>query len=743
MRLFIAEKPDLAKAIVEGLGGGSRQEGYYDCGNDYVTWCFGHMLQLLDPEDYDERYSKWSMADLPIVHIPWKKKPGTDKSKQLKIITGLLKQANNIVHAGDPDEEGQLLVDEILEYANCRLPVKRLLINDNNTKVVRKALNNMKDNTEFAGLSAAAEARSVGDQLYGYNLTRAYTLAAGKAGYQGVLSVGRVQTPILGMVVRRCRAFKTHQKAYYYNVTGQFEVSGIIFPARYQIVEGDPIDEKGRLIDEVYAKNIANSVKGKAAKIISVQTKHKEQHSPLPYNLLKLQTDASRKFGFRPDKVKDITQSLREKHKLITYNRSDCEYLSDEQHCDAREVLSAISETASVLSGIAQRADILIKSRAFDSSKISAHHAIIPTEATAKWSSLSDEEQKIYLLVARAYIAQFWQKHEYDQTDVFLEVERHRFSIRSNITTNPGWLTLYKSDTGNEDLGANEDNENDSSIDIRKLKSEDSGICLDAEATKMETKPQPLYTMATLLTDLTRVAKYIRDDRLRKLLQEKDKGKEGEHGGIGTPATRDSIIATLFTRNYLVEKNKNIVSTPAGEEFYDTLPDQAKYPDMTALWHEQQKSIQAGERDAESFVRELMEYVNNEIESVKKNGIALKIEIHPCPQCKKPLRRIKGNKGFFWGCTAYAEGCKFSAEDKDGKPVTKEAANISTLHKCMACGKGLSRRSGKKKNTFWWGCSGFPECKQTYSDTKGKPNYSEKKEKSESGQKNKNSENKL
>ena len=300
MRLFIAEKPDLAKAIVEGLGGGSRKNGYFDCGKDYVTWCFGHMLQLLDPEDYDERYAKWNMADLPLQFIPWRKKPGHDKQEQLDIILKLLKQAESVVHAGDPDEEGQLLVDEILAYAGSTLPVKRVLINDNNTQVVRKALDSLRDNREFAGLSAAAEARSVGDQLYGYNMTRAYTLAARQAGYQGVISVGRVQTPILGLVVRRDRANEAHRKAFYYLVTGRFDIEGVTFPARYQIAEGDPVDEKGRLSDGEHAQAIADAAKGQAARVLSAETRKKEQSPPLPYNLLKLQTDASRKFGMKP-----------------------------------------------------------------------------------------------------------------------------------------------------------------------------------------------------------------------------------------------------------------------------------------------------------------------------------------------------------------------------------------------------------------------------------------------------------
>ena len=330
MRLFIAEKPQLAQAIVAGLGGGTRKDGYIECGDDCVTWCFGHMLALCDFEDYDPKFAKWSLDDLPFSHIPWRKKPTGDSGAkaQLKTILALLKRASLVVHAGDPDEEGQLLVDEVLEYAGCRLPVKRVLINDNTTALVTRALAAMRDNAEFAGLSAAAEARSVGDQLYGYNLSRTYTLVARKLGYDGVVSVGRVQTPILGLVVRRTRAYRDHRKTFYFIVNGQFDFGAVAFPARYQIMPADPADDKGRLIDEAHATAIAAAVTGKPARIVSAETKQKEQHPPLPYNLLKLQSDAARKFGYKPGQVKDITQTLREQHKLITYNRSDCQYLS-------------------------------------------------------------------------------------------------------------------------------------------------------------------------------------------------------------------------------------------------------------------------------------------------------------------------------------------------------------------------------------------------------------------------------
>lgn len=720
MRLFIAEKPELAKAIVEGLGGGQRQSGYFECGNDCVTWCFGHMLQLFDPEDYDEKYAKWNMVDLPIAHIPWRKKPSKDKQDQLNTILALMDRADIVVNAGDPDDEGQLLIDEILEYGHCQVSVKRVLINDLNTKVVKKALNNLRDNTEFQGLSAAAEARSVGDQLYGYNLTRAYTLSARGAGFSGVLSVGRVQTPILGLVVRRDRQNESHKKSYYYTVIGQFDFNGASFPARYQIKDTDPVDTKGRLIDADQAQSIVDHVKNKPAKSISTDTHKKEQHPPLPYNLLKLQADASRKFGFKPDQVKEITQNLREKHKLITYNRSDCQYLSDEHHEDAAGVLQAVSETAPLLSKVAERSDTNIKSRAFNTEKVSAHHAIIPTEGTANFNDLRDEEQKIYMLIARAYIAQFWPKHKYDQTTIVVEIEGYQFAIRSNITTSSGWLSLYKNDADNEEL---QGEEHDLSVDIRTVNKNDKGTCTDASSHKMETKPQPLYTMATLLSDLTRVAKYVKDDRLKKSLIEKDKGKQGEHGGIGTPATRDSIIATLFDRGYLAATGKKIISTQTGKEFYDSLPDQAKYPDMTALWHEQQKLIQNGELDQHSFVNELLEYVSKEITNVKTHGIGIKVKQYTCPKCGRQLRRIKGSDGFFWGCTGFDDGCKFSCPEKGGKPAPKKPPKVSTVHQCKSCGKGLIRKAGKKRGSFWWGCSGHPECKQTYPEIKGKPNY--------------------
>lgn len=674
MRLFIAEKPELARAIVEGLGGGKRKQGYVDCGGDYVTWCYGHMLQLLDPEDYDPRYRDWSMADLPIVNIPWRRKPAGDATRQaqLKIILELLKRAATVVHAGDPDEEGQLLVDEILDYAGCRLPVARLLINDNNSEVVRRQLGAMRDNRAFAGLSAAAEARNVGDQLYGFNLTRGYTLAARAKGHRGLLSVGRVQTPVLGLVVRRCREHASHTSAHFYTVEGTFEFAGTRFPARYQCQPDDPVDSEGRLTDADHATRVAARVQGQPARIVKAETRRSETPPPLPYNLLKLQIDAARKFRLKPDEVKAITQTLRENHRLITYNRSDCQYLSDEQHGEAAAVLAAVANTAPMLVGAAARANPAIRGRAFNSAKITAHHAVVPTEQTADFTKLPEREQKIYLLIARAYIAQFWPTWCRDQTEIEIEAAGCRFAVRASVTTAPGWTGLYKNDAGNEAL--EDDFAGDGiggNADLRHLVEGQSGTCLSTAANRGQTQPPALYTMASLLSDLTCVARYIRDSHLREILVAKDDGKEGEHGGIGTPATRDAIIGTLFERGYLAQQGRSIVATSEGEALYDALPDAAKFPDMTAIWHEQQAAIKAGAYDVHSFIEELAGHIREEIAAVKQKDLVMTVGgENLCPSCGRPLRRIarKGGKDFFWGCSGFDRGCKFTCSDRAGRP---------------------------------------------------------------------------
>lgn len=717
MRLIIAEKPAVATAIAEALGGGRRAQGYFEVGSDRVTWCIGHLLRLLEPQEYEERLGKWTMEDLPIVHIPWRRAPAGDSGAQaqLRVILALLKEATEVVHAGDPDDEGQLIVDSILEYAKCKLPVRRLLVNDNNKKVVQKALETMEDNGRHYMAGRRAEARTVGDQLYGINMTRANTLAARKVGYDAVLHTGRVQTAILGLVVRRDRAHEAHEKANYHQVKGDFALAGMEIPASYKIQKDDPVGDNKELIDEAFAQGIAESVRGQPAVVVSVKTEIKDKQPPLPYNLLKLQAEASGKFKISPKDVMAITQSLKDTHRLITYNRSDCQYLSEEQHDAAPAVLAAVGQTAPMFSGATKAANPAIKSRAFDSSKVSAHHGIVPTETVGNFAQLSDPEQKIYLLIARAYIAQFFPPQQLKQTGVLIECAGHTFKTSSRQVLQAGWQALYRNDADNEETKLEEV---ECESDLAGLVDGTEGRCIKSRVETKQTQPPRRYTVKTLLLDLPRAAKYIRDPALRALLVERDKDKEGESGGIGTPATRDSHLDGLFSRGYFQSSGDYVVSTTAARDFYDLLPDQAKWPDMSAIWEGKFQQIEAGDLSPVSFVQQLVSDIKTEIERLKVEGLNLKVEIVPCPKCQQPLRRIsKSANGPFWSCSASDQGCKTTYGDQNGKPVLVKPE--AQQYPCPECAKPLRRIKGG--DGHFWGCTGHPACSVTLPDANGKP----------------------
>lgn len=777
-RVFIAEKPELARAIVEGIEANTGQkalkkDGYYDANNDIVTYAFGHILTLFDPEDYDPTYKKWDMATLPMSFIPWKKKPIAGKEKQLKIILDLLKQADSIVNAGDPDEEGQLLVDEIIEYSNSKKPVLRLLINDNNTKVVQKALDNLEPNENYQGLMNSALARSVGDQLFGYNLSRAYTLAARAKGGDGVKSVGRVQTPVLGLIVRRDKAHESHKKQYYYSLSAEFTANAGKFIASYRPPKDMPSDEKGRVINEGALKEVEDACKGKQGTIETAETTAKKEAQPLPYNLLQLQAEANKKYGYTAAKVLEITQKLREDHRLISYNRSDCQYIKEENFADAPEVLAAILATATGLDDIVNGASPSIKSKAWNTKNVTAHGAIIPTAGVADFAKLSEDQQRIYTMIALRYLLQFYPEHEYLETKVTVNCEGHIYNATSRQTKISGWKTVFQPD---KETDEDNDNQEDSGFNLSVLAQTDPAICTGTTLQRKETSPPPYFTEASLLMELTRMARHIKDPKIRKILEDKDKDKKGEHGGLGTPATRSTIIETLKSRGFITNKGKAIISTEEGRAFCAALPEEATVPDMTALWHSQQKDIAEGAKSVDEFLRGLMEYIGQQVDNLKTEGLNIAISLQECPVCKKGVLKQKqtADKKKFFGCTAYPEcratfpvskkggaeigpecpvckngflkrikgqygeffacsngECKAKFDAVKGKPdLSKKPGKkteISNEFICPECGKGLIRRPDKKReNSFWWGCSGFTDgCRQIFSDKDGKPKFKE------------------
>jgi DNA topoisomerase III len=720
MRLFIAEKPELAKAITTGLSGTvQREDGYFKVGNDLVTWAYGHILGLAEPEDYDDKYKSWKVEDLPFnIDInSFKYIPKDSSKKQLNLIIDLIssKDIKTIVNAGDNDEEGQVLIDEILIYANNNKPVQRVLISDLTEKGVKKALQEIKSNDDFKGLSDSGFARSQADWLVGLNLTRAYTTLAQAQGYQGVLSVGRVQTPILGLVVARDKENESHQSSFYYTVKGNFNSNNINFIANLKVDE--------RITNEDEANNILNICKGKDGVILKAINEPKRTNPPLPYNLLDLQAECSKKYSYKPDKTLEITQSLREKHKLITYNRSDCSYLPENLFSEAPATLESIKANLLDFEDFIDQANSSIKSLAWNDENVTAHHGIIPTAQKVNIKDLSKDELNVYTLIVRKFVAQFYEPKEYIHTQIEVDINNNIFTTSSKRTTKQGFEVLFKGeieDDESEELG------NNSNL-LENITTNAKANCNNINISKEKTKPKPYYTMATLLKDLTSVAKYIKDPEIKKLLVEKDKDKKGENGGIGTPATRSNHLKTLFDRGYIIEDGKSIKSTETGKKIIELSPDSLQSPDMTALWFEQQKDIQNGNLTKEQFLNNVNEYIKKEIESLKEgnkfDSIASDENAIKCPNCEAGnLKRIKNKDNkFFWGCSNYQGGCKTAFPDDKGKPLILKPSG----HKCPDCKDGdlIKRKTVKdKKTSYWWGCSNYSKgCKYTTFDEKGKP----------------------
>ncbi|EAK1649118.1 DNA topoisomerase III [Campylobacter jejuni] len=671
MRLFIAEKPELGRAIAEGLDGNYKSgEGYIQKGDNIVTWAFGHILELAKPEEYDEKYKLWKLEDLPLPIKEFKYLPKKESKKQLKIICDLIHsdKITSIVNCGDADDEGQILVDEIIQYSKTSKPVFRVLINDLTPKAVKEEIAKIKPNADFKGMSERGFARSQADWIVGINLTRAYTIMARKNGYEGILSVGRVQTPILSLIVNRDKEFENFKSINYYSLLGDFNINNNTIKAR--------LKTEDKILDENLAKEIKESCENQNAKI-NLKIENKKEYPPLPYNLLVLQAECAKLFGFSPDKTLEITQILREKHKAITYNRSDCQYLPETMFEQAPNILNIIKENLNSndeIQALIASSDLTIKSKAFNDANISAHYGIIPTQNKISSQSTQDE-LVVYNLIAKRFIIQFFHPREYQTTTINLEVNQRIFTATQNKTTKSGFRSLWQNVDSEEEQENNENDINDLSI----LKNGDIAKCSLIQIEKKQTKPRPYYTMTTLLKDLNSVAKYVSDERIKKLLMEKDKDKKGESGGIGTPATRSNHIKTLIEREYIeVSKDKKqiIKSTKKGRDLIKLSPKSLITPDMTALWFEQQKMIEISELRREQFLEEITKEVISEIQRIDKNQEfkILDNENKPkiqCPQCNKGfLQRIKSKNGnsWWWGCSEFKQGCKAMYYDNNRKP---------------------------------------------------------------------------
>lgn len=574
MRLFIAEKPSLARAIADVLPKPHRRgDGYIACGNDQVvTWCVGHLLEQAQPDSYDSRYARWNLADLPIIPDKWRLQPRPSVAKQLKVIEGLLQQASVVVHAGDPDREGQLLVDEVLDYlqlpAEKRQQVQRCLINDLNPAAVERAVSRLRENREFIPLCVSALARARADWLYGINMTRAWTLLGRNAGYDGVLSVGRVQTPVLGLVVRRDEEIENFVPKDY------FEVKAHIVTPKEELFVASWIpsdacepwqDDEGRLLHRPLADHVLERINGKPAWVTGYNDKRESETAPLPFSLSSLQIEAAKRFGLSAQTVLDCCQRLYETHKLITYPRSDSRYLPDEHFAGRHAVLNAIQAHQPDVSLPADfNADQ--KNRCWDDKKVDAHHAIVPTARASK-VNLSDNEANIYGLIARQYLMQFCPDAVFRKCVIDLDIGGGKFVAKARFLAEAGWRAL---------LGSKERDEENDGTPLPVVSKGDELLCERGEVLAKQTQPPRPFTDATLLSAMTGIARFVQDKELKKVLRATD--------GLGTEATRAGIIELLFRRTFLVKKGRYIHSTEAGRALIHALPEMAARPDMTAHW---------------------------------------------------------------------------------------------------------------------------------------------------------------
>ncbi|EGE8441573.1 DNA topoisomerase III [Escherichia coli] len=657
MKLFIAEKPAVANDIVKALGGNfTRHDGWFESDNAIVTNCFGHIIESQPPENYNPDYKAWKVETLPLRLYPVKYQPVESAAKQVNTILELIRRGDvtEIVHAGDPDEEGQLLVDEVLEYAGNTKPVKRVLINDNTLPAVKKALANLKDNRDFRGLYLKALARSVADAVYGFSMTRAYTIPAQARGYKGTLSVGRVQTPVLGLIVNRTRANQNHKSSFYYTMTGVFQRGADVIRANWKPSEFAPLTDR-KLLDKTWANGTATSLAGKPATIEAAATDDKKTAAPLPFNLVRLQQYMNKKFKMTAQKTLDITQQLREKYKAITYNRSDCSYLSDEQFSEAPQIIDALKSVFDQPMDI----DATRKSKAFNSAKVTAHTAIIPTVSVPDVNALSTDERNIYLAIAQHYLVQFMPEKAYQEVSVAIQCGDESFYARARKTTDSGFEAFLGVENAGDD--ETEVENDDSAFDLLcKIRTGETVTTKEVVVNEKKTTPPPLFTEATLLAALVRVADFVTDPTIKKLLKDKDKDKKDEHGGIGTPATRAAILETLKRRNYITLEKGKLIPTDTGYALIDALPDIAVNPDMTALWAEKQTAIENGDLAVEEFINELYSDLGGmitnvdlgemKIEAAAPAGQSQRLNA-PCPSCGKQIA-IRP-KGYF--CT----GCEF------------------------------------------------------------------------------------
>lgn len=535
MKLFLCEKPSQAKDISRVLGNPVTKSGYIETSKGTVTWAFGHLLELVTPDKYDPALKKWDMATLPFLPNKFKMEVKGSAELQFKVIKELLKKTTELIIATDIDREGELIARELLEFCGYQGTVKRLWFSALDARTINTALNNLKEATETESLFWSARARSQADWIVGLNLTRLMTKATQSS---EVVSVGRVQTPTLALVVRRDEQFNNFISRKYWNITGSFAIGN------NQSVElkCSPKEEY-RFYDQEKAEDCIKKLLNQTCTLLS----KKERKSKAPdklFSLSALQKKCNKTFGYSAAETLTIAQALYEKYKVTTYPRTDCQFVPEEQIGDIPLILQKLEKCDYFESFISlHKSEFLGKPKAYNTSKVTAHHAIIPTTVAIDMTSMTEKERNVYTTIVYRFIENLMPNHEYDQTHISTEINDLMFTATSNITVIPGWTALVDKQNKKEQLPV--------------LQEFTESRVLELKTEEQKTKPLPLYTEGSLIADMINVAKYVTDPEKEKILK--------ENIGIGTEATRANILETLKNRKFLAIKGKNIISTDKGK----------------------------------------------------------------------------------------------------------------------------------------------------------------------------------
>lgn len=594
MIVCIAEKPSVARDIANVLGARNQHVGYLE-GNGYqVTWTFGHLCELKYPEDYYKEWKSWNLNQLPMLPRPFgiRLKNDSGVQKQFDVIEGLMKGADYIVNCGDAGQEGELIQRWVMQKVGIRCPVKRLWISSLTEEAIREGFQNLEDAARRDSLYQAGLCRAIGDWVLGMNATRLYTLKYGRREIGSPpLSVGRVQTPTLALIVKRQREIENFVPEPYWVLATMYRDT--LFTA-----------QKGKYRKEEEALQALRAIEGQVFTVTSVVTKRGRENPPKLYDLTSLQVDCNKKFGFSADITLNVVQSLYEKH-VTTYPRVDTTYLSDDIYAKCPNILGGISSLYVSLMEPLRGAALRKNKKVFDSTKVTDHHAIIPTGVMPR--GLTDAESKVFDLVARRFISVFYPDCVFDTTTVEGESAKVPFKVQGKHIVEEGWRVVYKNDKKTADDDEQTKDEERLLPDFRKG---ESGPHQPRLTKKMTTPPKP-YTEATLLRAMETAGKTVDNDELREAMKE---------NGIGRPSTRAAIIQTLFRRRYIKLERKSLYATATGCELIDIIHEELlKSAELTGLWEKKLRDIERQTYDASAFVKEIKEMVTHIVEQVKKD----------------------------------------------------------------------------------------------------------------------------